>query len=132
MTPVLAEFSLKAQRVAASRYVQGLLMPGERKSIVPMAGRLRVDPQCLQQFISDSPWCERAVWRVLRQHIVPHLQSIKSWIVDETGCVKQGQHSVGVSHQYGGSVGKQANCQVSVELAVSDGAMASPIGGRLY
>ena len=39
---------------------------------------------------------------------------------------------MGVSHQYCGSVGKQANCQVSVELVVSDGAVAAPVGGRLY
>lgn len=55
-----------------------------------------------------------------------------AWVVDETGWLKQGQHSVGVSHQYCGSVGKQANCQVSVELVVSDGRIAAPIGGRLY
>ena len=52
--------------------------------------------------------------------------------MDETGWLKQGQHSVGVSHQYCGAVGKQANCQVSVELAVSDGRVAAPLGGRLY
>lgn len=53
-------------------------------------------------------------------------------MVDETGWLKQGQHSVGVSHQYCGAVGKQANCQVSVELVVSDGWVAAPLGGRLY
>jgi len=53
-------------------------------------------------------------------------------VVDETSWVKQGDHSVGVSYQYCGAVGKQANCQVSVELVVSDGAVAAPVGGRLY
>lgn len=52
--------------------------------------------------------------------------------MDETGWVKQGQRSVGVSHQYCGSVGKQANCQVCVEVVVSDGEIAAPAAGQLY
>ena len=132
MTPVVAELGRSERRVAATRYVQGLLMPGQRKSVEPMAQRLGVEVQGLQQFVSDSPWSDAAVWTVVRQHIIPHLEPMESWVVDETGWLKQGQHSVGVSHQYCGSVGKQANCQVSVELVVSDGWIAAPIGGRLY
>jgi SRSO17 transposase len=52
--------------------------------------------------------------------------------VDETGWLKQGDKSVGVAHQYCGAVGKQANCQVSVEVVVSDGEIAAPVAGRLY
>src|SRR5574338_518030 len=89
MTPLIVSLGRSERRVAASRYVQGLLMPGHRKSIEP-------------------------------------------WVVDEVGWVKQGQHSVGVAHQYCGAVGKQANCQVSVEVVVSDGWVAAPMGGRLY
>jgi len=91
-----------------------------------------VDAQSLQQFVSDSPWSEAAVWTAIRREIVPHLEPIESWVVDETGWLKQGQHSVGVAHQYCGSVGKQANCQVSVEVVVSDGWVAAPVAGRLY
>src|SRR6266566_8968628 len=132
LTPVVAELGRSERRVAAVRYVQGLLMPGQRKSVEPMAERLGVDPQGLQQFVSASPWSDQAVWTVVRQQIIPHLEPMEAWVVDETGWLKQGQHSVGVSHQYCGSVGKQANCQVSVELVVSDGWIAAPIGGRLY
>ena len=132
LTPVVVELGRSERRVAATRYVQGLLMPGQRKSVEPMAQRLGVDPQNLQQFVSDSPWSDQSVWTVVRQQIIPHLEPIETWVVDETGWLKQGQHSVGVSHQYCGSVGKQANCQVSVELVVSDGWIAAPIGGRLY
>lgn len=132
LTPVVAELGRSERRVAAARYVQGLLMPGQRKSVEPMAQRLGVDPQGLQQFVSDSPWSDQAVWKVVRQQIIPHLEPMEAWVVDETGWLKQGQHSVGVSHQYCGSVGKQANCQVSVELVVSDGWIAAPMGGRLY
>jgi SRSO17 transposase len=97
-----------------------------------MAERLGVDAQSLQQFVTDSPWSEEELWRAIRQEIIPHLEPLEAWVVDETGWVKQGSHSVGVAHQYCGAVGKKANCQVSVEVVVSDGWIAAPVGGRLY
>ena len=132
MTPLIASLGRSERRVAASRYVQGLLLPGHRKSIEPMAERQGVDAQSLQQLITSSPWSDDTVWRSIRQELVPHLEPVEAWVVDEVGWVKQGQHSVGVAHQYCGAVGKQANCQVSVEVVVSDGWVAAPIGGRLY
>jgi SRSO17 transposase len=132
LTPAVATMGRSERRLAAARYVQGLLLPGQRKSVGPMAERLGVSPQGLQQFVSDSPWSDQAVWKVVRQQIIPHLEPIEAWVVDETGWLKQGQHSVGVSHQYCGSVGKQANCQVSVELVMSDEMIVAPLGGRLY
>ena len=91
-----------------------------------------MDSQSLQQFVSDSPWREQEVWGAIRREIIPSMEALDAWIVDDTGWVKQGEHSVGVSHQYCGSVGKQANCQVSVELVVSNGEAVAPLGGRLY
>ena len=132
MVPVAAPLGRSERRVAAASYVSGLLMPGQRKSIEPMAARLGVDPQRLQQFVADSPWDEEQLWRVLRREVIPHFEPIEAWIADETGWLKQGKHSVGVSHQYCGAIGKQANCQVSVELVVSNGFVAAPVGGRLY
>jgi SRSO17 transposase len=58
MVPVVAPLGRSERRVAAANYVSGLLMPGQRKSIEPMAARLGVDPQRLQQFVTDSPWDE--------------------------------------------------------------------------
>src|SRR5271167_530927 len=132
LNPLIAGLGRSERRVAATRYVEGLLMPGQRKSIIPMAERLGVDSQSLQQFVTDSPWDEEAMWRAIRQEIIPHLEPLEAWVVDETGWVKQGSHSVGVAHQYCGAVGKQANCQVSVEVVVSDGGIAAPVAGRLY
>lgn len=132
MTPLIAGLGRSERRVAALRYVEGMLLPGQRKSIEPMAERLGVDSQSLQQFVTDSPWSDQQLWQAIRREVVPHLEPVDSWVVDETGWLKQGRHSVGVSHQYCGAVGKQANCQVSVELVVSDGWVAAPIGGRLY
>jgi len=132
MLPLTAPLGRSERRIAATQYVEGLLLPGKRKSIEPMAERLDFDAQRLQQFIKDSPWEEQAVWKVIRQEVAPHLEPMDAWIVDETGWPKQGRHSVGVSHQYCGALGKQANCQISVELAVSDGWVAAPMAGRLY
>ena len=105
-------------------------MPGQRKSIEPMAERLRVDSQKLQQFISDSPWPDRQVWQAIRREVIPVVEPLQAWVVDETGWLKQGKDSVGVSHQYCGAVGKQAQCQIAVELVVSDGEVAAPVGGN--
>jgi SRSO17 transposase len=132
MTPLVATLGRSERRRAATHYVEGLLMPGQRKSIEPMAARVGVDSQSLQQLVTSSPWSDEGVWRAIRQEVIPHLEPLEAWIVDETGWLKQGQHSVGVSHQYCGAVGKQANCQVSVELAASDGWVAAPLGGQLY
>ncbi len=132
ITPLTSVVGRSERRVAATCYVEGLLLPGQRKSIGPMAERLGVDSQGLQQFITDSPWSDEALWRAIRREVVPHLEPIESWVVDETGWLKQGHHSVGVSHQYCGALGKSANCQVSVELAISDGWVAAPVAGRLY
>lgn len=132
MVPMTAPLGRSERRIAATHYVEGLLLPGQRKSIEPMAERLQFDAQRLQQFIKDSPWEDEAVWTVLRREVAPHLEPIEAWIVDETGWSKQGKHSVGVSHQYCGALGKQANCQVSVEVVISDGFVAAPMAGRLY
>src|SRR5579859_6171598 len=130
--PLIVGLGRSERRVAAARYVEGLLMPGQWKSIGPMAERLGVEAQSLQQFVTDSPWSEEALWRAVRQEIIPHLEPLEAWVVDETGWIKQGSHPVGVSRQYCGAVGKRANCQVSVEVVVSDGWIAAPVGGRLY
>ncbi len=132
ITPLVAGLGRSERRRAGTHYVEGLLMPGARKTIEPMAARLGVDSQTLQQLVTSSPWREESVWRAIRQEVIPHLEPLEAWVVDETGWLKQGRHSVGVSHQYCGAVGKQANCQVSVELVVSDGGVAAPIAGQLY
>ena len=132
MNAVSGVLGRSERRQAAARYVEGLLMDGQRKSIEPMADRLGVQAQGLQQFVADSPWSDAELWRVIRQEIISHLEPLESWIIDETSWVKQGRHSVGVAQQYCGAVGKNANCQVNVQLAVSNGLSAAPVGARLF
>ena len=132
LSPLVQDLGRSERRVGATLYVEGLLMPGQRKSIGPMAERLGVDSQKLQQFITDSPWEESAIWKAIRPVAVDALEPLEAWIVDETGWLKQGEHSVGVAHQYCGAVGKSANCQVNVQVAITDGLVAVPVGARLY
>ena len=127
----MARLGRRERRRAATHYGEGWRRPGQHKSMAPLAARLGVDAQRLQQLVTSSPWREATVWRAIRQELIPHWEPLAAWVVDERGWPKQGRHSVGVSPPYGGAVGKQANCQVSVELVVSDGWVAAPVGGRL-
>src|SRR6266516_3626929 len=130
VAPLVATLGRSERRRAATHYVEGLLMPGQRKSIEPLATRLGVDSQSLQQLVTSSPWSDEALWQAIRQQVIPHLEPLEAWVVDETGWLKQGQHSVGVSHQYCGAVGKQANCQVSVEVVVRGGGGPGPVAAQ--
>src|SRR5258708_6246865 len=85
MSAIVPVLGRSERRTAAIRYVEGLLMEGQRKSIEPLAARLGVDGQSLQQFVSDSPWEEEEVWSCIRREIVAHIEPFESWIVDETG-----------------------------------------------
>ena len=121
-------------------YVTGLCLPGERKSMEPMAAR--VDPwhvqarhQSLQHFIADAPWDAAAVLRVAREWVLAPMARhgpVAAWIVDDTGFPKKGQHSVGVARQYCGVLGKQDNCQVAVSVSVANEAVSLPVAYQLY
>src|SRR3989304_9956497 len=95
ISPLVVPLGRSERRRAATHYVAGLLMPGQRKSIEPMAVRLGVDSQSLQQLVTSSPWSEEALWRAIRQEVIPHLEPLEAWVVDETCWMKQGRHSVG-------------------------------------
>jgi SRSO17 transposase len=120
------DFRHEAQRSWSGVYLRGLLQDGERKSIEPMVGRVSLpaelltirDPeQALQQFVNQSPWDDQKVLHRYRTVMAQTFASPKGlFVIDDTGFPKQGQHSVGVQHQYCGQLGKKANCQVAVTL----------------
>ena len=124
-------FGHRAQVLALRRYVQGLLSDSARKSMEAMLARV-TDPgayQAFQHFITDSPWDAACVWRRLRA-VIPEREG---WlIVDGTSFPKQGVHSVGVARQYCGTLGKVANCQVAVTVALWTEARAYLLGAALY
>jgi len=128
-------------------YRRGLLQNGERKSIEPRATRVPLpaelshielshikDPeQALQQFVSQSPWDELAVWKRYRFVMARRLASPRGiFVIDDTGFPKQGKHSVGVQHQYGGLLGKKANGQVAVTVHYVRPQGHFPTALRLY
>ena len=121
-------------------YCKGLLLPGERKSIEPIAARLDPDSvqpmrQSLHHLVAKAPWSDEAVLRQVRDQVLPAMQKhgpVVAWIVDDTGFPKKGRHSVGVARQYCGQVGKQDNCRVAVSLSAATWGSSLPISYRLY
>jgi SRSO17 transposase len=130
-----------SDRIApARRYCAGLLLPGARKSIEPIAarvepGRVQATHQSLHHLIAKADWSDRAVLGMVRTRVLPALElhgPIQAWIVDDTGFPKKGTHSVGVARQYCGQLGKQDNCQVAVSLSVANDHASLPVAYRLY
>jgi SRSO17 transposase len=121
-------------------YLAGLCLPGERKSIEPIAAR--VDPrhvrarhQSLHHFVTNAPWDDVAVLKVARGWVLDQMERhgpVAAWIVDDTGIPKKGRHSVGVTRQYCGVLGKQDNCQVAVSVTLANEAVSIPAAYRLY
>jgi SRSO17 transposase len=129
------------RRAASARaYCTGLLLPGERKSIEPMAARL--DPahvqakhQALHHVVAEADWDDAALLAAVRAQVLPALErhgAVTYWIVDDSGFPKQGKYSVGVARQYCGQLGKQDNCQVAVSLSVANDHASLPIAYQLF
>ena len=108
-------------------YCKGLLLPGDRKSIEPMAARLdpeNIQPmrQSLHHLVAKAPWSDEVLLEEVGQYVLPNMLKqgpVVAWIVDDTAFPKKGRHSVGVARQYCGQVGKQENCRIAVSLSVA-------------
>jgi SRSO17 transposase len=121
-------------------YLQGLLLPGDRKSVEPMAAR--IDPrnvrsrhQSMHHFVATSPWDAQEIVRAARDYALEefeHHGGVEAWVLDDTSYPKKGTHSVGVGRQYCGVLGKQENCQVAVTLSLANELMSVPVAYRLY
>lgn len=128
------------RRLPVRGYVTGLLLPGERKSVEPMAARIapqRVQAahQSLHHVVAQADWRDQAVLDVVRARVLPAMERhgpIQAWIVDDTGFPKKGRHSVGVARQYCGQLGKLDNCQVAVTLSLANDHASLPVACRLY
>ena len=137
----LAEAAGHADRRAPLKnYCMGLLLPGERKSVEPMAARLAGDNvrrmhQSLHHVVADAPWNDEGVLDRCLDSVIPAMlrrDPVVAWVVDDTGFPKKGRESVGVARQYCGQVGKQDNCRVAVSLSVTTEKASMPVAYRLY
>lgn len=131
LQPFRACFGHRAQRVSLRQYVEGVLGDSARKSMEAMLARVTrpVSYQAFQHFVTHAPWEAGTVWRKLLA-VLPERRGVL--ILDDTGFPKQGRHSVGVTRQYSGTLGKIANCQVAVTAALWTGARAWLVGAELY
>jgi SRSO17 transposase len=145
-----------ADRATPARwYLQGLMLPGERKSVEPMAARVhpqdvRSAHQSMHHLVADSEWSDTALLGAVAREVVPVLseggEAPLYWVVDDTGFRKYGKHSVGVARQYCGQfilylikagllpvrLGKTENCQVAVTLSLCTPEGSLPLDYRLY
>ena len=132
----------KRRKASFGTYALGLLGEGDRKSVEPIAARAvggaaHVDAahQRLLHFLSDSIWDDHAVRRMATRYALKLLtkeQPVEACVIDDTGFLKQGTHSVGVQRQYTGSAGKVANCQVGVSLSLVTRSDHLPVDFELY
>ena len=121
-------------------YCSGLMLPGARKSVEPMAAatapaRTAAQHQSLLHFVGQAAWSDEKVLAKVCEMVLPAMERdgpIEAWIIDDTGFPKKGKHSVGVAQQYCGQLGKQDNCQAAVSLSIANRHASLPVRYRLY
>src|SRR5919199_4368479 len=134
LAPFLEALDHKVRRRWAPVYVRGLLGPGERKSVQPMAARVAPqDNDQLHHFISSPAWETTPLETVLAREadrLVGGSDAVL--IIDDTALPKKGVLGVGVARQYCGALGKTANCQALVSLTLARHEVPVPVALRLY
>jgi SRSO17 transposase len=119
------DFRLRRQAEWAAASVRALLQDGERKSVVPLAGRVPLPPDlavgdpvpAMQNLVNQSPWDEQKIWKRYRSYMTKIFSTPHAiFVIDDTSFPKDGKHSVGVQRQYCGALGKKDNCQCAVAL----------------
>ena len=133
LEPFLAALGPKTRRGWAPLYVRGLLGPGERESLQPMAARLGFSGHDqLQHFVASPAWDDAPLWTALAREadrLVGGPEAVL--VIDDTALPKKGTLSVGVERQYCGQLGKKASCQALVSLTLARGEVPVPVALRL-
>ena len=134
LAPFVGRFGHKARRRMCPLYVAGLIGPGDRKSVGPMAERVAPgDYDRLHHFVSDGVWDEAPLERELAIQADKLVGGADAFLViDDTALPKKGTHSVGVAPQYASALGKTANCQTLVSLTLARGEVPVMVGLRLF
>jgi SRSO17 transposase len=134
LKPFQALFRRRESQTAMERYLTGLLTEHPTKNCDTLAEIIPgATEQQLQGLLTQMIWDEVA----LDQRRVQIMRALKTegdgvLIIDDTGFAKQGQHSVGVARQYSGTLGKVANCQITVNCHYAERTVAWPVATRLY
>jgi len=130
----------RVREVGLHDYCTGLLLDVSRKSVEPIAAqispeRVSAKHQSLLHFVGQSEWCGEGLIAAVCTQVLPRMElreKVCAWIIDDTGFVKKGEHSVGVGRQYCGQVGKKENCQIAVSLSVANHDFSLPVAFQLY
>jgi SRSO17 transposase len=134
LKPFLDRLDHKARRRMCPLYVAGLIGPGERKSIQPMAERLAPgDYDQLHHFVAAGVWDAAPLETELlvqADRLVGGGDAVL--VIDDTAVPKKGRHSVGVAAQYASALGKTANCQTLVSLTLARGEVLVMLAMRLF
>jgi len=134
LKPFLDRLGHKARRQMCPLYVAGLIGPGDRKSVQPMAERLAPgDYDRLHHFVSAGVWDAAPLETELlsqADRLVGGSDAVL--VIDDTAVPKKGRHSVGVAPQYASALGKTANCQTLVSLTLARGEVPVMVALRLF
>lgn len=134
LAPFLSALGHKTRRRMCPAYIAGLIGPGDRKSIQPMAAKADdVSYDRLHHFIVAGVWDSAPLEATLWQRADAMVGGEDSWlIIDDTALPKKGRNSIGVAPQYASALGKNANCQTLVSLTLARGEVPVMLGLRLF
>ena len=134
LKPFLDRLGHKSRRRMCPLYVAGLIGPGDRKSVQPMAERLAPgDYDQLHHFVAAGVWDAAPLETELliqADRLVGGSDAVLA--IDDTAVPKKGTHSVGVAAQYASALGKTANCQTLVSLTLARGEVPVMVALRLF
>lgn len=118
-TRIGGRFERSEPRERAVRYIQGLMSDISRKNgwqLAEYAGE--ATPDGMQRLLNTASWDVDGVRDDLRAYVVEEIGTPEGiLVIDETGFLKKGRHSVGVKRQYSGTAGRIENCQIGVFLS---------------
>jgi SRSO17 transposase len=134
LSPFVGALRNKTRGRMCPAYIAGLIGPGDRKSVQPMAARDDgVSYDKLHHFIGSGVWDEAPLEMALLAEADRQVGGDDAWlIIDDTALPKKGRHSVGVAPQYASALGKNANCQTLVSLTLASGEVPIMVGLRLF
>lgn len=134
LEPFLARLGNKTRRRMCPLYIAGLIGPGDRKSVQPMAARFAPGAyDQLHHFVGAGVWDAaplEAELLVQANRLVGDDTAVL--VIDDTALPKKGSHSVGVAPQYASALGKNANCQTLVSATLASGEVPLMVGLRLF